>query len=286
MGYTGTPDVSIEQPVGFGTTQRATATAAMDSDVLESINIDSVGSGYTTASPPAVLIGAPQASSAVEKVTSVTYSGDFGTVVGFGTTTVGGRNRMIFDVHIPLNSPLRDTTIVGTAVTLSSLTVNDFFIVNNSNVGNANTSLKSFNTNGITTTGICTQFVDNVYQVVDANTVSIANTVIGLSTVGAATTYIRRVFVNIDKFTSDSLDSSLIKFDSTNTTFDSSGIGVTYSGNIYHQPFLGEYSFGKVVLGVRAEPRSFKFYGDGGTGGISTSAYIQRFNPLRYTEYD
>ena len=286
MGYTGTPDVSIEQPVGFGTTQRATATAAMDSDILESINIDSVGSGYTTASPPAVLIGPPQASSAVEKVTSVTYSGDFGTVVGFGTTTVGGRNRMIFDVHIPLNSPLRDTTIVGTAVTLSSLTVNDFFIVNNSNVGNANTSLKSFNTNGITTTGICTQFVDNVYQVVDANTVSIANTVIGLSTVGTATTYVRRVFVNIDKFTSDSLDSSLIKFDSTNTTFDSSGIGVTYSGNIYHQPFFGEYSFGKVGLGVRAEPRSFNFYGDGGTGGISTSAYIQRFNPLRYTEYD
>jgi len=286
MGYTGTADVSIEQPVGFGTTQRATATAAMDSDILESISLDSVGSGYTTASPPAVLIGAPQASSAVEKVTSVTYSGDFGTVVGFGTTTVGGRNRMIFDMHIPLNSPLRDTTITGTAVTLSSLTVNDFFIVNNSNVGNANTSLKSFNTNGITTTGICTQFVDNVYQVVDANTVSIANTVIGLSTVGAATTYIRRVFVNIDKFTSDSFDSSILKFDSTSTKFDSSGIGVTYSGNIYHQPFFGEYSFGKVGLGVRAEPRSFKFYGDGGTGGISTSAYIQRFNPLRYTEYD
>ena len=169
---------------------------------------------------------------------------------------------------------------------MSSLTVNDFFIVNNSNVGNANTSLKSFNANGITTTGICTQFVDNVYQVVDANTVSIANTVIGLSTVGSATTYIRRVFVNIDKFTSDSFDSSILKFDSTSTKFDSSGIGVTYSGNIYHQPFLGEYSFGKVGLGVRAEPRSFKFYGDGGTGGISTSAYIQRFNPLRYTEYD
>ena len=160
----------------------------------------------------------------------------------------------------------------------------DFFIVNNSNVGNANTSLKSFNANGITTTGICTQFVDNVYQVVDADTVSIANNTIGI--VGAATTYVRRVFVNIAKFTLDSFDSSLIKFDSTNTTFDSSGIGVTYSGNVYYQPFLGEYSWGKVGLGVRAEPRSFKFYGEGGTGGISTSAYVQRFNPLRYTEYD
>jgi len=286
MGYTGTPDVSIEQPVGFGTTQRATATAAMDSDILESITLDSVGSGYTTASPPAVLIGPPQASSAVEKVTSVTYSGDFGTVVGFGTTTVGGRNRIIFDMHIPLNSPLRDSTITGTAVTLSSLTVNDFFIVNNSNVGNANTSLKSFNANGITTTGICTQFVDNVYQVVDVNTVSIANTIIGLSTVGTATTFVKRVFVNIDKFTSDSFDSSILKFDSTSTKFDSAGLGVTFSGDIYHQPFFGDYSFGKVGLGVRAEPRSFKFYGDGGTGGISTSAYIQRFNPLRSIEYD
>ena len=33
-------------------------------------------------------------------------------------------------------------------------------------------------------------------------------------------------------------------------------------------------------------PRGFNYYGNDGTGGISTSAYIQRFNPLRYTEYD
>jgi hypothetical protein len=285
IGYTFTPTVSIEQPVGLGTTQVATATATLNGDSLGSITITNIGSGYTVSSPPAVLIEEPKMANRVEKATSITYTGDYGTIVGFGTTTAGSQNKFIFDLYIPEDSYLRDTTYVGTAVTLSTLKVGDFFLVDESNVGSASTVLRSFNVGGATTIGVGTQFVDNVYQVSDVNTVSVANTAIGISTVGTATTYVTRVFVNIDLFTTDSFDSSLLKFDSTNTKFDSNGIGATFTGNVHSAPFYGTYSWGYLELGSRTQARDFKFYGQDGLGGISTSGFIQRFNPLRDKEY-
>jgi len=285
IGYTFTPTVSIEQPVGLGTTQVATGVAVMDGDSLSSVTITNIGSGYTVSSPPAVLIEEPKMANRVEKITSITYAGDYGKVVGFGTTTSGSQNKFIFDLYIPEDSYLRDSTYVGTAVTLSSLSVGDFFLLDESNVGSATTVLRSFNVGGATTIGVGTQFVDNVYQVADVNTVSVANTAIGISTVGTATTYVTRVFVNIDLFTTDSFDSSLLKFDSTNTKFDSNGIGATYTGNVHNAPFYGTYSWGYLELGSRIGARDFKFYGQDGLGGISTSGFIQRFNPLRDKEY-
>ena len=165
------------------------------------------------------------------------------------------------------------------------MSVGDFFLLDESNVGSATTVLRSFNVGGATTIGVGTQFVDNVYQVADVNTVSVANTAIGISTVGTATTYVTRVFVNIDLFTTDSFDSSLLKFDSTGTKFDSNGIGATYTGNVHNAPFYGTYSWGYLELGSRIGARDFKFYGQDGLGGISTSGFIQRFNPLRDKEY-
>ena len=285
IGYTFTPTVSIEQPVGLGTTQVATGVAVMDGDSVSSVTITNIGSGYTVSSPPAVLIEEPKMANRVEKVTSITYAGDYGRIVGFGTTTSGSQNKFIFDLYIPEDSYLRDATYVGTAVTLSSLSVGDFFLVDESNVGSATTVLRSFNVGGATTIGVGTQFVDNVYQVADVNTVSVANTAIGISTVGTATTYVTRVFVNIDLFTTDSFDSSILKFDSTNTKFDSNGIGATYTGNVHNAPFYGTYSWGYLELGSRIGARDFKFYGQDGLGGISTSGFIQRFNPLRDKEY-
>ena len=76
-----------------------------------------------------------------------------------------------------------------------------------------------------------------------------------------------------------------IKFDSTNTKFDSNGIGATYTGNVHNAPFYGTYSWGYLELGSRIGARDFKFYGQDGLGGISTSGFIQRFNPLRDKEY-
>ena len=63
------------------------------------------------------------------------YEGDYGTIVGFGTTTVGSETRIIFDLFIDQGSFLRDTNIVGSAVPVSGISTGDFFTVYNSNIG-------------------------------------------------------------------------------------------------------------------------------------------------------
>ena len=60
------------------------------------------------------------------------YEGDSGIIVGFGKTSVGvDTTQLIFDLHIPFDSQLRDPKFVGIAITLSSINIGDYFIVNN-----------------------------------------------------------------------------------------------------------------------------------------------------------
>ena len=134
-GYTSTPSVSIQTPVGLGST--ATATATVSNGSVTSITVTSSGTAYATA--PQVLIDPPSLISESNDVLS--YNGDSGTVVGFGTTVVSNIDKLILDFYIPQNSFLRDTDIVGTATTLSGISVGDYFIVNNSNIGFAQTSI-------------------------------------------------------------------------------------------------------------------------------------------------
>ena len=83
-GYGSVPNVSIQTPVGLGST--ATATAVVTNDTVTSINVSYGGTGYTTA--PQVLIDPPPLVSETNDVLS--YNGDSGTVVGFGTTSGTG----------------------------------------------------------------------------------------------------------------------------------------------------------------------------------------------------
>ena len=108
-------------------------------DVSAAIKFDSYnlkidmtgGTGYTCA--PQVLIDPPSLVSETNDVLS--YNGDSGTVVGFGTTVVSNLDKLLFDFYIPQDSFLRDADIVGTATTLSGISVGDYFVVNNSNIG-------------------------------------------------------------------------------------------------------------------------------------------------------
>jgi len=115
-GYTIAPVVTIgstSQSVGLGTT--ATAVASITAGVVTSVTLSNVGTGYTNTSVPPVLIAPP---TYIEEEVSVnTYSGDNGVIVGFGTTTVGIGTQLIFDIHIPYDSFMRDSSIVGTALT-------------------------------------------------------------------------------------------------------------------------------------------------------------------------
>ena len=182
------------------------------------------------------------------------YSGDSGVVVGFGTTVIGGANQVIFDLHIPYDSAMRDTTLVGTAVTLSGMSTGDYFIVRNSNVGSATTSLGTDNS---TVVGVGNSFADSVYVV--KSTELHTRSVVGVNTT------ILRVFSNV-------------------TSLPSGISGITTA------PFFGEYSWGKITLQARTKDISYPAHtlsgiGTNGLTGISTSSKVYRTKYVRFKKF-
>ena len=245
----------------FGTPVISTA------GTITGIAITSVGAGYTSSNPPSVLISPPV--SYEEENTVGTYNGDSGIIVGFGTTTIGAGTtnyQLIFDLHIPLTSQLRDANIAGTAVTISGISTGDYFVVNDSNVGASSTSIGSFAADGAVI-GIGTQFVNNVYEV---NNFEIVQSPTGVASdgVGIGTTHMSRVFVKI----AEHLD-----WNGQWPSFSGAGI---QTGN-----YFGSYSWGKIMLPSRSEENAYNAYTLGGTGGISTSPVVRRSRSLKYKLY-
>ena len=247
VGYSTSPEVTIGNPIGFGSTQRASASAIISGDSVSAITITSPGTGYTYTNPPQVLIEVPPTN--IETNLSTSYVGDFGIVVGINTVSVGVASTGIkFDLLIPSDSFLRDSSIVGTAITVSGIQTNYYFTVYNSNVGNGVTSLYQ---NG-SILGVGTQFLDNVYEVAS---VSIAQT----EAPGYGTTTVAQVIVSVTDYNS------------------LSGIG--------YSEFFGEYSWGKIDLGTRVNPIQLNSYTDNGLIGLSTSFVVTRLSPLKYLDY-
>ena len=246
-GYTSAPSVTIETPVGLGTTAKATATATLTGDTVSSITVNTPGIGYTRTSVPQVLIEAPK----LIKETNETdlYQGDFGDIVGLTSTSVGvASTGYVMDLFIPTDSFLRDTKVVGAAVTLSDIAVGDYFTIKNSNVGSGVTSL--YQTGG--TLSVTSQFLDAVYEVA---AVSVATTAVA----GVGVTYVKRVTVSVEDLG------------------NISGIGLT--------EFYGEFSWGKITLGSRINAAAFDAYLLNGTSGITTGGVINRIEPLKFIGY-
>ena len=119
----------------------AMAEATLTNGVVTGIAVTNPGVGYTSTNPPLVLI---TPTIAVDEKNAVSnYAGDSGVIVGFGITTVASQDQLIFDLFIPYDSYLREPALVGTAQTLSTLTGHDRFVVYNSSVGAAVTSITS-----------------------------------------------------------------------------------------------------------------------------------------------
>ena len=248
-GYTIPPAVTIANPVGLGTTQRSEATALITSGIVTSILVSSAGIGYTTSNPPVVLIEEPEISNYIEEISSVQYSGDFGIISGISTTSVGvASTGIVFDFVIPSNSFLRDSSIVGTAITVSGIQTGYYFVVYNSNIGSGVTSLRKDGS----VVGVGSSFLDNIYEV---SSVSIAQT----SAIGFGVTYVAKVTVSVQNY---------------------NGLtGIGYSN------FFGEYSWGRISTPTRLNPKSFNAYNNG-ILGISTSPIVERYNPLKYLNYN
>jgi len=261
VGYTTTPTVSISQPIGFGTTaaqNTASAIAIISGGVVTGISVTLGGGGYISTTPPQVLIQSPSMTKETNTVTS--YAGDSGIIVGFGTTASG----ITFDFFIPTNSYLRDTSVVGSALTVSGIGTGDYFLIYDSNIGSASTSITSKDIDN-NTIGIGTDFVNNVYQVQSVSNVSVANTAIGIATVGTATTTVRRV-------------NAIVSGISTISGYSGVGIDTTTLS-------FGNFSWGKIVLLGRSKENTYNFYGNDGVGGISTSGVVKRTLPLKFENY-
>ena len=260
VGYS-TATVTVASPsVGFVT---ATANPVIGAgETISSITITNAGTGYTNTNPPVVLISEPSYSE--EENSSADYAGDSGIIVGFGTTTTSGlTTQFVFDLHIPFASKLRDESIVGTAVTLSGLESGDYFIVSNSNVGSATTSIISLDS-ADNTVGVGKSFVDNVYVVAQA--INIRRTIrLNDSGVGIGTTVCRRVFVDVNQ-----------------PVFDTSGIGTQSVSTVAG---YGDYSWGKITVPSRAGLNSYTAYTENGILGITTSTRVERSAPLKFKNY-
>ena len=251
FGYLSVPDVVIQNPIGFGTTCRAEATASISSGIVTSITITGSGLEYSQVNPPIVLISPPSFESETNTVTQ--YEGDFGIISGISTTSVGvASTGIVFDFAIPNDSILRVVGIASTSITgvttISGIQTGYYFAVYNSRVGNGVTSLDE-NTQiiGIGTTGL-----DNIYRVAS---VSLAQTAVP----GLGVTYVARVTVSVSGYNG------------------LSGLG--------HSSLFAEYSWGKITLKTRTKDNEYNSYTRSGFSGISTGTMIMRTNPLKYYNY-
>lgn len=251
--YSSSPIVTIQSPIGIGST--STAISIVSNGSLQQIAITNPGSGYSSTNPPIVIIEPPSLKR--EIIQNVVYEGDFGRISGIRTTTIGiGSTGLILDFYIPNDSFIRDSNInnVGASLTgISGIKPGYYFVISNSNIGFGMTSLDSSGN----VIGIGSTFIDGIYQAIS---VSYASTTVGVSkTNPGITTNLMRVTTRVSGY---------------------NGLNKTGFGSYY-----GDYSWGRISSLDRNTPQSFENYNQG-LSGISTSPVVQRFNPLKTGLYN
>ena len=256
-GYTGTPSVFFTPPAEGSGYTTATATAALSTDIVSSITITNAGTGYTSTNPPSISIGPPAA--VKEKIDIDAYTGDYGTIVGFGTTTTGGTTQVIFDFYIPPGSMLRDvqangTGPVATATTISGITTGDYFTAFDTNLTFGSGTLETRKQSDPTVkVGATTSFLDCVYQVSSAETLTVTNASIGATGLNGPftglTTDIRRVFCNVAGLSTESFSSTIYKFDEDQANVVAIGSMSAAGANGATTISVGSNLFTKIAIG-------------------------------------
>jgi len=259
-GATATIEINILNNTVFSTTITDGGTNYKIGDLLFIDSYDSVGLATTyrrttLASPlvfsvtgikgPNILISPPILQ--LEEISDVSYEGDYGLIVGIGTTNVGVTTGIVFDFYIPQGSPLITD---GHGITKSGIQTGNYFVVTSSSVGFGITSL----TRGGSVLGIGTENLDNVYEVYGTSQISRFIPSIGISTVIRVVTGVSR-------------------YNGLNTI-----VGIASTA------FYASYSWGKINFSNRSTPKSFtvkttRF------SGITTNPIIRRKNPLAFDNY-
>ena len=255
VGYTNlaNPSVSISYPT-TSTSGRATATANVGGDIVQTISVTNAGLGYTA--PPTILIEQP--SVIRERIGVSTYVGDQGTIVG---VAFSANNTTTLELYIPQNSFMRDDFYVGAGITVSQLDVGDSFVVNLSNIG----------INTLST-------INGVYTVTGAY-----NFTKNFPNLGFTTT-VRCIEFDTGSIGPNNFSSTLIHWDNNVLKFDNQDFPTGGTGAFQNERIYGEYTFGKIITKNRPSVGAKNFvaqpYDD-----LVDSPLIERFNPLRFVGY-
>jgi hypothetical protein len=194
---------------------------------------------------PNVLISPPIMQ--IEEISDVSYEGDYGLIVGIGTTNVGVTTGIIFDFYIPQGSPLMTD---GHGITKSGIRTGDYFVVTSSSVGFGITTL----TRSGSILGISTENLDNVYEVYSTSQINRSIPSVGISTVIRVVT-------------------SVSRYNGLNTV-----VGIASTA------YYGAYSWGKILFSNRSTPKQFTVKTNR-FSGISTNPIVRRKNPLAFDNY-
>ena len=178
-GYDFIPTVTIAAPSGI-TTSQAIGVATVTGGVVTGVTITGMGTDYNT--PPLVMIQPPKISK--EEISITDYKGDYGIIVGLGSTSVGSQKQLFFDTFIPVDSFMRNSSLVGTGITISGVTAGDHIVIKDTFISIGGTFASNV--------GVATTALDCVYEVASGIT-----TVVQL--VGYSTSVVR-ITCNVDGY--------------------------------------------------------------------------------------
>ena len=289
-GFTRPPHVSIGVTAGIGTVHvgvagtigNATATATISGlGTVNSITVRNAGVGYTNTNPPLVMIEPESVTQ--DTLTSIKYDGDFGDIVGIATTAVAGIGTALqLDFYIPDTSILRDTSVMGSSVSVSGIQSGYYFTASETNVGGGVTSYESGigNDNGVVGAG--TVHLDNIYKVHSAKNI----TGPALLSTGVGNTTLRRVTVSIDSIEGITKP---VGVGTTQSIGNGSGITTTVinpyvsdtGGGGVSPLYYGKFSWGRLHDFIKEGTGAFTAITDDGITGIKTGPVIIRTRDLK-----
>ena len=206
--------------------------------------------------PPEVLIEPPRRTT--EECQFVTYTGDYGMIVGVGTTTVGAGTSigLELDMFIPFDSQLRRSL----DITLTGIQTGDLFTITNTNFVGAGQTCLSANGSPI---GVSTINADMICECIDhyQKQSVIPGPINGLGTTVGFGTTVTTVVLTLQSAGSNNV------------------VGLATTA------FYGDYSFGKIGLPVRVKQKEFLATHGTSLAGVSTNPIVRRKNPIKYLGY-
>lgn len=247
VGQTGT--IIYAEPIY----NRATAVSSVSSGIITSITITNPGFGYSSKTPPSVIIEGDRPD--MEKIFSIKAKGDFGIIkyVGVGASTIDFvlQSEQYDNVNLGIGYSSLNTY----GVTYSELEVGDYFKIfdTNSLIGHAltgiTTSLGGLSNYPDSKVGTAITYLDGVYRVE-----SVSEPSVGIVTVRCNFTYgPNNIPIQVNTYTNE-------------------------NGN------YGKYSWGKIFdyqNRSKLKPKDFYVNLDQGLLGISTSPEIYRTRGIR-----